>query len=204
VIQPQRGFTLLEMVVAIGIFAVIGAGSYATLSSTLETHRELTSRNGALGDLQTTLAALERDIRFLASRPVQDGFGDPEAALVVRPDDPLAQGELLRFTVYTPSIEPGADWVLPRRVAWRFEDGDLLRVAWRVLDRDQDSDEQRHVLATGLVDAIVSIVEWSPESGIRVGSEWNKDAGLPSGIEIALTTGDGRQYRRVFEIANGN
>jgi general secretion pathway protein J len=192
------------MVIAIGIFAVIGAGSYATLNSTMETHRELTRRNEALGDLQTTLATLERDIHFLASRPVQDGFGDPEAALVVRPDDPLAQGELLRLTVYTPSIEPGANWTVPRRVAWRFEDGDLVRIAWRVLDRDQDSDERRQVLVTGLIDATVSIVDWSPESGVRIDSEWNEDADLPSGIEIALTTGDGRQYRRVFEIANGN
>lgn len=202
--RPQGGFTLLEMVIAIGIFAVIGAGSYATLSSTIETHRELTRRNGALGELQTTLAALERDIRFLAPRPVQDGFGDPEAALVMRPDDPLSQGELLRFTAYTPSIDPGAGWTVPRRIAWRFEDGDLVRVAWRVLDRDQDSDEQRHVLATGLIDAAVSVVDWSPESGIRVRSEWNNGAELPSAIEITLTTGDGRQYRRVFEIANGN
>ena len=202
--RSQGGFTLLEMVIAIAIFAVIGAGSYTTLTSTMDTHRELTRRNGALGDLQTTLAAFERDIRFLASRPVQNGFGDPEAALVVRPDDPLAQGELLRLTAYTPSIEPGADWTVPRRVAWRFEDGDLVRVAWRVLDRDQDSDEQRHVLATGLIEATVSIVDWSPESGIRVDSEWSNDAELPSGIEIALTTGDGRQYRRVLEIANGN
>ena len=112
------GFTLLEMVVAIGIFAIIATISYVSLDRFIDTRNLVEERHDKLKSLQTTMTLMGRDMRFMVNRPVRDGHGDPELALLSGDNIALEDGELLRLTTSRP--EPGIGLVSrPQRVGWR-------------------------------------------------------------------------------------
>ena len=79
-IPRQRGFTFIEVLVAVGVFAVVSSISYATLSQYLKVREGVSASNLELRQLQRTFSLLDRDLRFIVNRPVRDGFGDPEPA----------------------------------------------------------------------------------------------------------------------------
>ncbi len=199
--RPERGFTLLEMVVAIGVFAVIAAITYGSLNRFVAARDVINDRNKTLSALQITMSLLEYDFRYAANRPVRDGFGDEEPALVGGQDQPLGPGELVRLTVYRPDTHL-SDIPALQRVAWRLEDGVLKRVTWSVLDRDQDSQEYPRDLLEQVDDVEFRFLTTDREQ-LRTHAEWLGGDGLPMGVEFLVTLKNGRQYRRVFELANG-
>ncbi len=134
----SRAFTLLEMIVAIGIFAVIAIVSYGSLNRFLDNRDVLQAEIEMMKDLQLAFSLLEQDMHFMSERIVRDEYGDPEPLLIVNSID--IAGELLRFTTARRSVSlPGVSTL--QRTSYRWENGDFIRVNWQVLDRDQDAIE---------------------------------------------------------------
>lgn len=125
----SRGFTLLELVVALAVFSVLATLAYGSLARLLEARDTLAARAEALGRLQRVQALLARDCAALVQRPVRDELGDPEAALRRAPDGSL---ELTHGAFGNPLDQPRAHL---QRVRWQLRDGVLYRDAWPVLDR---------------------------------------------------------------------
>ena len=87
--RTARGFTLLELVVALAVFAVLATLAYGSLARLLYAREQLASRAEALGRLQLAYSLLERDCQALVARPVRDELGDPEPPLRRAPDGSL-------------------------------------------------------------------------------------------------------------------
>jgi general secretion pathway protein J len=196
------GFTLLEMVVAIGIFAIVAAISYASLTQFLAHRAALTQRLGELKELQLAVTLLEHDLRYAVVRPVRDGFGDSEAAMLANDPDRGVSGELFRVTTSQPILTAPGQRL--RRVAWRLVDGTLLRTVWDVLDRDQDSGEYARTMLNGVATASLRLLRYDAETGLGELREGLEGAAMPSAAELLLTLDDGREYRRLIEVAAGS
>lgn len=201
--KPSRGFTLLEMVVAISIFAVIAAISYTGLVRFLDARTIINERQDELRVLQRAMTLMEKDVRFMHNRPVRDGFGDLEPALAANADLPLAEGEFLRLTTSRPDPALGSTSRL-QRVAWRLIAGDLQRVVWTVLDRDQDSKEFVSTVLRGVETAAMRYFFFSQSNTLQAENDWLIPTALPAGVEFVLTLRDGAQYRRVFAVAGSS
>ncbi len=196
----QRGFTFVEVLVAVGVFAVVSTISYATLSQYLQVREGVSEANSELGDLQRAFSLLERDLRFMVDRPVRDGYGDPEAAWLSAGD--ALDGELFRFTVSEPDFTVQGGTRLAR-VGWRLVDGDLYRDGWLVLDRVQDSEPASRLVLRGVRDLAFTTYRWDDREGLQ--QRFDADtAGLPYALELIVSLDDDRTFRRVFDLANGS
>jgi general secretion pathway protein J len=70
------GFTLLELLVALAIFAVLATMAYAALNSVLTARKQVEAKSARLSALQTALMIMERDVEQAVPRGIRDEFGD--------------------------------------------------------------------------------------------------------------------------------
>jgi len=196
----HRGFTFIEVMVAVGIFAVIATVCYATLSQYLKVSENLAASNTEIRQLQRTFTLIERDFRFMVNRPVRNEYGDNEAAFISESDS--VDGEILRVTVSEPSSEiPGTTSL--SRIGWRLVDGTLYRDRWRVLDRVQDSEPQSVLVLTGVAAVQLISYVWNDDEGVQPLFD-NSVNQLPYGAELIVQMDDEKEYRRLFDLANGS
>ena len=138
----HRGFTLVEVLVAMAITAFVSLLSYQTLSTAItgiESAREASER---LHEINRAFTVMSRDIRQLTNRPVVDEFGQLASAVL---GGPLAR-DPLRLTRSGWHNSTGAPRSTLQRVAYRLEEGQLLRLTYPVLDRTTAIEPRETVL----------------------------------------------------------
>lgn len=69
--KDHKGFTLVEMLVAMLIFALIGLASFMVLSQMTASDEHSKERRDSLNELQFAMLMLERDVRQMVMRPVR-------------------------------------------------------------------------------------------------------------------------------------
>ena len=134
------GFTLMEMLVALAVFSVVGLICGQLVSRTLDNYEIVGQRGARLAEAQRAMQILKRDLTQLANRPVRDLLGDPQGPLTI------GGGGLIEFSRMGWRNPLGQMRSDVQRVAYVMEDGDLHRVWWKVLDRAQDSEPSRQRL----------------------------------------------------------
>lgn len=130
----SRGFTLLELLVAVAVFATVGVLAIGGLRAVVVADHATQAQSQRLAELQITLAVLERDLRHSIALSPRDGYGDRLPPLRYNPVTEPRQLELVR-------AGQGERRRLAR-VAWRVTDRGLERVTWPVLDGALPESEQ--------------------------------------------------------------
>lgn len=130
-IRPESGFTLLEVLIAMAITAFVSVLSYQTLSTVITGIES--ARGGAerLHEINRAFNIMSRDIRQITNRPVLDEFGQLASAVS---GGALAR-DPLRLTRSGWHNTTGSPRSTLQRVAYRLEEGQLLRLTYPVLDR---------------------------------------------------------------------
>lgn len=200
--MPARGFTLLELLIALSIFAVMAAMAYGGLSSVIEARTQVDARLERTQRLQQSVHRLQSDLEQTAARGVRDGFGDPRPALATEPDAGLS---FTRHGWRNPLNEPRSHL---QRVRYRLdEEGRLIRHHWRVLDRAQDSAPVETVLLEDVQRMEWRFLDadrewrdhWPPATGAAQPST-PRETRLPLAAELHLTTEDRGEMRLLFAI----
>lgn len=194
------GFTLLELMVAIAIFAFVGVMAYGGLNALLRQSDGLEASSRRLGEIQVALRVLGDDMFMLAPRPVRDALGGELPALSggLDRDLPLAY---TRFGSPNPLEQPRSGF---ERVVWRLDGERLLRGAWNPPDgRDPlQPDTARRVLDgvqalelrfIGEDDEPVAV--WPPADG--------RPEALPKAVELRLLLRGVGEIQRLFPLVEG-
>lgn len=191
-----RGFTLLELLVAVAILALVAVGSYRLLFDTISTRDQGIAHEKALRDLQRAQMILQRDLLQAAQRPVRDEFGDVQPGFVLAADKGL---EFTRRGWRNPLQQARSDLV---RVRYRIITNQLVREHWTVLDRARTSKPVQTVLLDDISDFRVQAHadgNWS-ETWPQL-SQSQRDAStlpLPDAVEIRFTRKPWGEIRRVI------
>lgn len=194
--RRARGFTLLELLVAISILALVAVGSYRLLFDTITTRDQGLAHEKDLRDLQRADMILQRDLQQAALRPIRDEFGDVQPALVLADDRGL---EFTRRGWRNPLQQQRSDLV---RVRYRLVSGRLVREHWLELDRARTSTPVQTVLLDK-----VSAFRVQAHAGGNWNGAWpmvsqvQRNAAslpLPDAVEVRLTQERWGEVRRVI------
>lgn len=195
------GFTLLELIVVLAIFAVLSVMAYGGLASVLTARAHVAQALERTSALQKGYLRLRNDFQQLRARPVRDGYGESQPALLVQPDDTV---EFTRSGWRNPLSQPRSAL---ERVAYRVDDGRLLRLSWRVLDRAQDSEPAELVVFDQVEDArwrfLDAKLEWQDAWPTQAASAaGTADLGPPRAVELTLVLKDLGEVRYLFSAKN--
>nr|VFK79732.1 MAG: general secretion pathway protein J [Candidatus Kentron sp. SD] len=195
------GITLIELLIALAVFAVISAITYGAIRAATETQRRMEARSMRFVALQRAMAVLERDVSQMVDRPIRDEYGESLPALRASEKGP----RLMEFTRTGWQTLMGARRMRLRRVAYALSDGRLLRLVWHVLDRAEDSLPFSSVLLTGVDTVEIRYLGadnqwlsvWPPK---WAGTETSAGAGLPRAVEIGVEVSGIGRIRRLLAL----
>ena len=144
--QVRGGFTLIEVLVAMAITAVIAVLAYVSLSTVIVGVDSVRREADQINTLNRAFQVLARDIRQVVDRPILDEFGSREAALE---GGPLARQMLaLTRAGWHNTVDLSRSSL--QRVAYYLEEDRLIRASWSVLDRSGSSEPREVTLLEGV------------------------------------------------------
>ena len=200
--RSGRGFTLIEMLVAMFLLAILGTAGFQMLFQITATRDRIEQQSVRLSELQRTFYWLAEDVTQIADRPVRSAIDSTLPPLQFN-----LQGESLFEFTRAGWANPAAD-VSPvrsnlQRVAYTLDDDKLIRQYWYHLDPIDEAPTRRRQMLTGVDTLTFRFLdrdgEWTeswPPSDIE-------DEGLPPlplAIEFTLELDDYGEVSRVFAL----
>lgn len=196
----SRGFTLIEMVVAVTLLAVLAAVAYATLDGMLRQQSTTETRVDDHAALQRTMLLLGNDLMQVFPRSIRSGSHGDRVPAFHAPPGPEGMVEWTRGGWPNPAGHARSTY---QRVAWRLVDGELQRLYWMTLDRD--------AVAQPVVAPVMREVQTMRWRFLANDGRWHEywpvlDAPisepdrLPRAAELTLLLEDGDEIRRIFDL----
>jgi len=194
--RKSAGFTLFEILIAVSIFAVIGAITMTSLIQVGRSGEEVSKKQQKLADIQFALAYFAKDWSQQVARKVRDQYGDEQPALA------LHDGAL-SFT------RKGWSNLLQQlrsnqqRVQYRLQDDVLQRRYWPELDQPYSEvvvdqallhDVERFE-ARLLTRGKDKIEQWPPDAQ-------SASTQKPIALEITLDVKGFGEIRRIYELSH--
>ncbi len=193
----HKGFTLLELLVSLAIFAILSVIAYQGLQVMLDARARIETRAARLAELQSLFTILGRDLEQAAGRPVRDDFGDTLPALLGN-DSRL---ELSRTGRRNPA---GFRRSALQRIAYLVAEEQLLRRSWGVLDRAPDSSFQEGVLASHIQGLEFRYLnqerQWRSQWPPATLGDQAPPSTLPEAIEVTIDVAGWGKIRRLFRL----
>lgn len=197
-----HGFTLVELLVALAIFAILSVLAYGGYNNAVKQNEIARTSMKRLESLQTTMRLLTQDFEQLAPRPVRDVLGDSllPALLADRRDQNICS--LTRAGWTNPAGLPRP--TLQRVSYFLDEDGKLIRQHYNVLDATLANEPVKREL----IDRVKSVQlrymdgqkEWQEQWPPLNTPPTAIGRGRPVAVEIKLELEDIGEITRIIEV----
>ncbi len=198
------GFTLVELLVALAVFAILALLAYGGLSGMLNARAQSDERAEALRQLQLAYRTVERDIEQWVPREVRDEYGQAQPALIAGSEIGAAL-ELTRGGWRNPAEQPRSTL---QRVAYAVQDEKLLRSTWLSLDRAADAQADEQTLIEGVSELRLRFLDasdawqerWPPAGQALTEEGTPAPAPVPRALEMVLVSERWGELRWLFRF----
>ena len=195
------GFSLLELLVAVAVLAVLASISFRGLNSVLDAESGVAAETRRWNELAIVTSHLGHDLSLAVARTARNDSKSDRPALSLR-QAPFASvedaGAQLALTRLGDDAGAGAAGEL-RRVAWRLREGTLEYLVWPSVDA-----------APGTLPVVSEILQNIADLQLRaLGDDglwrtaWPARAGaeaLPRAVEVQILLAGGARISRLFAL----
>jgi general secretion pathway protein J len=206
----RAGFTLIEVVVAIFVAAIMFSMGYGALSQAMKDRESLNTSQARINEIQKGMRIVAQDFAQIAARPARDmqGNGELQASIGATSKD----NTLLTFSRNGWSNPAGLQRPAEERVRYRFLDGSLIRDHWLSVDPALNAEPRERVLLTRVKSVEVRFLDpvtrnwrtdWPPLAPTGPVGPLQIDETLmprPMAIEFTIVFDDWGRVQRLFEI----
>lgn len=201
--RPAQGFTLVELLAAIAIFAVMAVMAYGGLAAVLRARASVESALDRTAEVQKAIYRLQSDFEQARARSIRNEYGDEQPAFATRDgfrDE--AQIEFTRGGRSNPGFQPRS---VMERVAYGLEEGVLTRYSWTTLDRASEEGRYKIPLLSSVEDMSWRFLDlnrtwhesWPPRNTVPSPEQAQS---LPLAVELSLDTKDWGEIRYLFRL----
>lgn len=195
---------MIELLVAVAIFAAVAAIAYGGLATVAQTRQTLAAEQDRFAALTRAMSDVSRDLRHAIARPVRGNYGEMVPTLRGSSD----ALELSRLGFANPLAEPRSN---VERVIYALADHKLRRGRYAVLDRAPGTVPANR----DLIDRVVRLRwryldrqgKWSdqwPSTAIAPNTQAAqavpRDQDLPRAVEMTLELEDYGELRRIVAL----
>ncbi|GAA0791277.1 MULTISPECIES: type II secretion system minor pseudopilin GspJ [Pseudomonadati] len=197
--KTNKGFTLLEMLIAIAIFAMIGLAANSVLSTVMKNDEVTKTFSVRLKALQQGFGAIERDLGQMVARTLR-GLDGERSSSYFQAGDNMLDSETEALVFYRLGwLNP--DGILPRgslqSVAYVVQGGRLER--WYYPYPEPASGEEP--LKTLIIENVLSV-----EYSFYINDKWERKTDgtqMPKGIAIEIEIDGLGKIQRQFLLPKG-
>ncbi len=197
--RRSAGFTLLEVLIAVAIFAVVSIMALGGYNQLITQSERINANNARTRAVQVAVQRMVQDFAEIEPRPVREPLGNAPQPVVLA--DPRGE-QLIEFTRAGWSNPAGVPRPTLQRVAYRFEDNKLRREYWLALDRTLQAPPTTVVLLDQVKEVKLRFLsaerayqdQWPPQRGQA------SPYARPIAIEITLELEDLGKLVRLVEV----
>ncbi|MDP4546171.1 type II secretion system minor pseudopilin GspJ [Marinobacter sp. MDS2] len=198
-VRAQSGFTLMEMLIAVTITAVIGLGVWQVVSSVVNSRDRVNALAEEFDGLQKAMLLLERDITQVVNRSARDVYGDFKPSLTSRED---AFELLLTRQGWRNPLGLRRSGL--QRAGWEYTGAELRRRYWPAVDQGQDEDSRDILLLNDVKTLEIRFLDeegkwhdhWPTDQALAAMTPGQRPViALPMALEVTL------EHERFGEIA---
>ena len=200
------GFTLIEVLIAMAIFAAISAMTFQGLQTSMMVQQNAEEKSAELNDIQLVMTLLLDDFLNITRRPILPAFGEERHPAFEEDSNEYTSDNsyLCEVSFSRAGLEPGG---LIRsglyRVAYCQQQDKLYRLSWPVLDRAQDSQPVVSILLENVISFDVrpywSLAREQDQNSLAYLESLPTNEGEEgTGIEVELVLKDNNDNERTF------
>ncbi|MBI3148664.1 MAG: type II secretion system minor pseudopilin GspJ [Betaproteobacteria bacterium] len=188
-----HGFTLVELLVALAILALLTLAGYRGITQLIESERHLASEQEAWRGLARFFDRLEADLQRALPRPVRAPAGREGAMVAHTGDAPSATLRFSRAGDAHPELANGG-----QRIEYRWHERRLELLLWPAFDNAAPDSPQ----VVPLLDKVEAFALRFAHGGAWT-TVWPAGAGgppLPRAVEVTLQMQGGQSLQRVVVL----
>lgn len=197
--KNSKGFTIMELLVAMSIFAIMATLSYSGLQVVLDTRERIDQESLVLDHLRVAFSIIERDIEQAVYREIKDENGNTRAPIVGESFNSILL-ELSRSGWDNPLNQKRSTL---QRVGYRFEEDKVFRLRWHQMDRVRADQFDEAELLDKVIDFRVRFLDVSQSwhtSWPRLINNFRLPR-LPRAIEVTFEIENIGKITRLFRVA---
>lgn len=187
----MRGYTLIEVVIALTIFAILGTLSIGLLSRTYDTKLRLSQQLEPLNELQLMILRMRQDISQIVARPIREIDMKKTASFVATTHRiELTRGGFI-------ADEQSSNQCTLKRVSFSCDHHQLIRNTWLTLDGFDRHQPSQQIIMDHLTACDFSFIS----SQATWFNEWRGDEYvLPKGIQLHLNIENLGEVNLLFDV----